>query len=227
MQAIFNQIDRVMSQVLGNQVVSTTLTVFLVLYAVMAAPNLPPFLATLFDNTLFKILVLFLVFLVNNYDPTIALLSVIGFVISLQTLNRYRMFNMGMAMMDPNAAVRLQHAKANVPQAGGPSLLGQSMSTVNALGSSFVGATQAGYVPQVNLPAMAASDVSNADDMQCAKPQPFAQDLVLPPQPPVPEQVAAVMNPNCQYMGPQGMKYPQGYAGTVVGANFGTCDSEL
>lgn len=231
MQAIFNQIDRTMSQFLGNQVVSTVLTVFLVLYAVMAAPNLPPFLAVLFDNPLFRILVLFLVLLLNNYDPTVALLTAIGFVISLQTLNRYRMMNMGMAMMEPNAQVRLQHAKANIPQAGGPSLLGQGMLAANALGS-----TLAGYVPHVNQPAMSMGVPTtggmadgNVDSVvtDCAKPQPMAQDLALPPQPAVPEEVAAVMNPGCQYMGPQGLQYPQGFSGTVSGAAYGTCDSEL
>lgn len=241
MQAVFNQIDRTLSRVLGNEVVSTALTVFLVLYAVMAAPNLPPFLARWFDNPIFRVLVLFLVLLLANYDPTVALLTAIGFVISLQTLNRYRMLNMGLALTEPDAAARLQHAKANVPQVGGPSLLG----SLGGLGTAL-----AGYVPQINHPVAAAtpvqvqapapatqydmsvSDINLADQTyaspdSCAKPQPMPQDLVLPPQPDIPEEVAAVMNPNCQYMGPQGLQYPQGFGGVVNGAPYGTCDSEL
>ena len=295
MESFFNQIDKYLSQVLGNQAVSTTLIVFLVLYAVMAAPNLPPFLATLFDNIFFKIGVLFLVLLVNNYDPTVAILTVVAFVVSLQTLNRYRMLSMGNAMLngmqEPNANARLQFAKSNAPQAGayvptanvGPSLLDASVSGFGALGNlgAALGSTVAGYVPAasntlsgigtnaygVSQQALqgvqglagqtqgqlqsVAGQVQNhvqslARQMQaqtrdptaayegfaqmqedCAKPQPFAQDLTLPPQPPVQEDVAAVMNPNCQYMGPQGMQYPQGYPGTIVGANYAGCDSEL
>ena len=61
MQVILDQIDNAMAMVLGNPYLSTALTLFLVLYAGLAAPNLPHFIASLFENPLFKFLILFLI----------------------------------------------------------------------------------------------------------------------------------------------------------------------
>ena len=77
-----------------NVYVSGVVTLFLVLYGAMAAPALPVGLASLFENSLFKLLILVLVLVVRNYNPTMAVLVAIGFVISMQTLSKYRIFTM-------------------------------------------------------------------------------------------------------------------------------------
>ena len=86
--------DSYLSVLHTNVYVSGVVTLFLVLYGAMAAPSLPVGLAALFENSLFKLLVLVLVLVVRNYNPTMAVLVAIGFVISMQTLSKYRIFTM-------------------------------------------------------------------------------------------------------------------------------------
>ena len=67
------------------------LALFLILYAGLAAPKLPEYIARLFGSTLFKFLTIFLIAYSARSNPTIALIAAIGLMVSLQTLNRYDM----------------------------------------------------------------------------------------------------------------------------------------
>jgi hypothetical protein len=60
----------------------------LVLYAGLAAPRLPSFLAGLFNNALFRIVVLFLIAYLGLKDTTIALLSAVAFTLSIIFLKK-------------------------------------------------------------------------------------------------------------------------------------------
>ena len=87
-----DQIDRKLKEylsVLDNEYVSTALSLFLVLYAGMAAPKLPERVARLFESTLFRILVFFLIAYSAKKNASIAAIAAIGLMVSLQTLNRY------------------------------------------------------------------------------------------------------------------------------------------
>ncbi len=86
--------DSYLSVLHTNSYVAGAVTLFLVLYGAMAAPALPPMVATLFENPVFKMLILMLVLVVRNYNPTMAILVAVGFVISMQTLSKYRIFTM-------------------------------------------------------------------------------------------------------------------------------------
>ena len=90
----FAQLDGALNQAFANPYVTATVTLFIVLYAGMAAPELPDFLVRLFDFTLFKMLVLTLILLVNNYSPMVAIVMAVAFFLSLQTLSRYRLRQM-------------------------------------------------------------------------------------------------------------------------------------
>lgn len=80
-------------KVLDNKYVGGMVKVFLVLYASLVAPKLPSSLAKLFQNAVFKVLVLFLIVYVGMKDPTIALLVAVGFTISMVTLNKLETVN--------------------------------------------------------------------------------------------------------------------------------------
>lgn len=84
-----NQTIRQNLRFLDNQYVSAAISLFLVLYAGLAAPELPESVAKLFENTLFKLLVFFLIAYTSRKDPTVAIIAAVGLMISLQTLNRY------------------------------------------------------------------------------------------------------------------------------------------
>ena len=73
---------------LDNAYVAGMVRIFLVLYAGLVAPKLPKGLASLFKNPIFKVVVLFLIVYVGMKDPTIALLTAIGFTVSMVTLNK-------------------------------------------------------------------------------------------------------------------------------------------
>ena len=58
-------------------------------------------------------------------------------------------------------------------------------------------------------------------------PMPEQPPTATPVLPETPEQVAALLHPDGHYQGPQGMQLPRGYPGAVVGASYGTPDSQL
>lgn len=91
---MLGQLDKLLSTALSNPYAAGALQLFLVLYAGMAAPSLPPMIARLFDNSLFKIAVLAMVLVVNKYNTTVALLTAVGFMLSLSTLSKYRVFQL-------------------------------------------------------------------------------------------------------------------------------------
>ena len=73
--------------VLDNPYVSTFVKVFLVVYAGVWAPRLPPTLAGLFQNNMFRMLIFFLVVFVATKDARVALLIAVGFLMSMQALS--------------------------------------------------------------------------------------------------------------------------------------------
>lgn len=86
---------------LDNEYVSTGLFVFLILYASVAAPKLPRYVAKLFDNTFFKLVILFLIAYVSRKNPTVALVAALGLMISIMTLNKYELGEM-MSVVNKN-----------------------------------------------------------------------------------------------------------------------------
>jgi len=63
------------------------------LYAVTLGPNLPSFVKDLFANSIFKIIILFLVVVRANKNPTMALIIAIAFVMTLDYLQKKESIN--------------------------------------------------------------------------------------------------------------------------------------
>lgn len=90
---------------LDNKNVSTIITVILGLYiAVLGTgislkipgigtnkpfqgPKLPLFIYNLFDNVIFRIIILFLIFVSGNKNPSVAILIAISYVLTLDYIN--------------------------------------------------------------------------------------------------------------------------------------------
>lgn len=70
--------------------VNTALYLFLILYAGLAAPKLPSYISNLFDNVIFRMVVLFLIAYLSAKDVRAALLVSIGLIITLITLNHHK-----------------------------------------------------------------------------------------------------------------------------------------
>ena len=94
LQGYLNTLNFNLQQTLANPYVASLLLIFFIMYAGLAAPNLPGPIARLFDFTVFKILVLALILYVNNFSPQIAIVVAVGFFLSLQTLSRSKVFDL-------------------------------------------------------------------------------------------------------------------------------------
>lgn len=70
-----------------EEVFSTILTIFLALYAALLGPELPKSIKNLFNNTIFRIIVLFLVVYKGNKDPRLSIMIAIAFVLTLDYLH--------------------------------------------------------------------------------------------------------------------------------------------
>ncbi len=81
-------------KVLDNNYVRLPIIVILVLYCSLLDPELPPVVKNLFNNTLFRIVVLFGVVVLAHEDPVIALMISVAFVITLDYVNRKTKENM-------------------------------------------------------------------------------------------------------------------------------------
>ena len=71
---------------LDNKYVNGFLTLVVVLYASMIGPELPNTVKDLFKNSIFKILVLFLVVIKGSVDPSLALIIAIAFVLTMDQI---------------------------------------------------------------------------------------------------------------------------------------------
>jgi hypothetical protein len=71
------------SEVFDNKYVTTGITIILGLYAALLGPNLPPYIQNLFSNTIFRIIVLFLVVVSGTKEPKLAIMIAVAFVLTL------------------------------------------------------------------------------------------------------------------------------------------------
>jgi len=83
----------------NNQYLSVALGLFLILYAGLAAPKLPETIAKLFDNVLFKFVILFLVAYGAKKNPTVAIIAVVALLVSIQAANRIKFNKILMSIM--------------------------------------------------------------------------------------------------------------------------------
>jgi hypothetical protein len=85
-----------------NKMIGTILTMFLVLYAAMAAPKLPVSVAKLLDNNLVKVGFLFLMAFLISKNPTIAIISAVALFVTIQTLSSYETVNSAVVKVQEN-----------------------------------------------------------------------------------------------------------------------------
>lgn len=75
----------------ANPYSKTVLTLFFVLYGGMVAPRLPGKIRKLFENNIFRVILLFLIVYTGHKDPKFSILIAAGFVISMETLRKFNM----------------------------------------------------------------------------------------------------------------------------------------
>ena len=91
---VLKSLDKSLSVIRTNPYLSGFITLFLVLYAGLAAPSLPANIAVLFEHNLTKIVFMSLMLiLLRGQNTGMALLLAMGFIISMNTLSTHRTFN--------------------------------------------------------------------------------------------------------------------------------------
>lgn len=83
-----DSVDEYLSIAFTNPYTKSILTLFLVLYGGLAAPKLPDSLLKLFDNQMFRIIILALIVYMGQKDAMFAIMIAVAFVISMNTLNQ-------------------------------------------------------------------------------------------------------------------------------------------
>lgn len=88
---MIQQLELFFKNIMQNPVISTIIKIVLIYYACIIAPKLNPVLLVLFDNPMFKIVILLLIFYIANVNFTISLLLIISVVISIYTVNNIKL----------------------------------------------------------------------------------------------------------------------------------------
>lgn len=87
------------TQFLDNPYTSGTLMVFLIVYSSSFASRLPPNILKLFDYTLVKLVMLFLIVFISRKNVTVALFLAIALIVSIMALNRAKFDNEMMSVV--------------------------------------------------------------------------------------------------------------------------------
>ena len=106
--------EGILNRTLDNIYINTSLKVFLALYAALAAPKLPPSLLGLFDNIFVRIGIAFLIVFVSMRDSGMALMIALAFIITLQTINKLRLYNSDLSVATTGELSWLPSAKPNL-----------------------------------------------------------------------------------------------------------------
>ena len=80
-------LDNKLSDIFNNKYVTTGITILLGLYLAMLGPNLPKVVRDLFNNTLFRITVLFLILVKGNNNPSLSIMIAAGFILTLDYIH--------------------------------------------------------------------------------------------------------------------------------------------
>lgn len=104
-------LDAGLNSVMSNSYFYVALRVFLVLYAAFAAPALPKTVALLMDSTIVRILFAVVIVYVAIDDPLSGILLAIAFIITLQTANKFKLYNSSESVLSPHGISWLPSAK--------------------------------------------------------------------------------------------------------------------
>lgn len=79
-----------LSSIFQNQYITSGASLFLVLYASMARPQLPQFITNLFDNAIFRLVILSLVVFMSGQNLQLSVMIAVAFTVSMNLLNEQK-----------------------------------------------------------------------------------------------------------------------------------------
>jgi len=94
-----NGVKNIFSVIDQNEYLSGSLILFLVLYAAYAAPRLPACVLRVFDYTLVKLGIFFLIVYAAKKNATVAIIAAIGLMVTIHALNNLKINEQFMAYL--------------------------------------------------------------------------------------------------------------------------------
>jgi hypothetical protein len=95
MERLSEQFDSVVNNNLGwvhkNKYVLPVLSLFLGMYAALARPNLPNFIVKLFENPVFRLVMISYIIYRGNHDPQLALMIAAAFLVTIHVINKQKL----------------------------------------------------------------------------------------------------------------------------------------
>lgn len=83
-------VNKNLSWVHTNPFVLPVLSLFLGVYAALARPKLPSYIVQLFENTIFRLILISYIVYRGNQDPEVSILIAAGFLITMHMINKQR-----------------------------------------------------------------------------------------------------------------------------------------
>lgn len=108
---VINKAETGLSNVLDNSYVYVTLCVFLGLYAAFAAPNLPKNVALLLDTTVVRVIFAAVIVFTAFKNPIAAILLAVAFIVTLQTANKYKLYETSESVLSQGSISWLPSAR--------------------------------------------------------------------------------------------------------------------
>ena len=71
-----------------NKYVLPVISLFLGMYAALARPKLPKFVAKLFENPIFRLVIISYIMYRGNKDPQLSLMIALAFLVTMHMLNK-------------------------------------------------------------------------------------------------------------------------------------------
>lgn len=87
-----NFINSILSTSFNNNFFSSIITIILLGYASLVRKNVPLFIVKLFDNPIFRILILSLIIYKGNKDPKLAIFIAIAFTVTMNLISKQKIF---------------------------------------------------------------------------------------------------------------------------------------
>ena len=103
------QVNGVFTVIDSNRVLSTVLGLFIALYASLAAPILPRALTKFFKSTWFRLVFMFIIAYIATKDPSVAIISAVALLVTLQTLHAQETTNTVLASVEQKITENFQN----------------------------------------------------------------------------------------------------------------------
>jgi hypothetical protein len=99
-------INKALDYVNNHKILNTVVGMLLVLYAAMAAPKLPESVAKVFNNSYFKIGIMFMIGYLANRDPSTSIIVAVALFVTLQTASSHDNVNKIVNAVKPKTTER-------------------------------------------------------------------------------------------------------------------------